>query len=129
MHRRRHFRLSRRGVVLRHGSRLCRQLLILRLRNRVLRQWLSILRRLRRRRRTWTEHRSRLLVDRLALLYRLILVLNRQLLQLWLLQLLQRLRLRLPVDWLRLRHRRGVILTVVVHADFGIVQEELTCGG
>ena len=49
MHRRRRFRLSRRGVVLRHGSRLCRQLLIL-----------------------------RRLVDRLVLLHRLILVLDRQ---------------------------------------------------
>ena len=65
-----------------------------------------------------------LLIDRLALLYRLILVLNRQLLLLWLLQLLQRLRLRLPVDWLRLRHRRGRVL-VVGHADSDVSSERL----
>ena len=92
MHRRRRLRLSRRGVVLGHGSRLCRQLLIL-----------------------------RRLVDRLVLLHRLILVLDRQQLLLW---LLQRLRLRLPVDWLRLRHRRSRVL-VVGHADSDVSSERL----
>ena len=89
MHRRRRLRLSRRGVVLGHGSRLCRQLLIL-----------------------------RRLVDRLVLLHRLILVLDRQQ------QLLQRLRLRLPVDWLRLQHRRSRVL-VVGHADSDVSSERL----
>ena len=92
MHSRRRFRLSRRGVVLGHGSRLCRQLLIL-----------------------------RRLVDRLVLLHRLLLVLDRQQLLLW---LLQRLRLRLPVDWLRLRQRRSRVL-VVGHVDSGILSERL----
>ncbi len=101
-----------------------RQLLILRLRSRVLRQRLSILHRLQLRRRIRTGHRSRLLVNRLALLYRLILVLNRRLLLLWLLQLLQRLRLRLLVDRLRLLQRRGRVL-VVVHADSGVLSERL----
>ncbi len=114
MHRLRHLRLSRRSIILRHRSRLYRRLLILRLRHLILRQGLSILHRLRRRRRIRTGHRSRLLVDRLNLLYRLILVLDRQLRLRLLLQLLLLLllRLQLPVDWLRLRHRRGVILLV-----------------
>ncbi len=90
------------------------------------RQRLSILHRLRRRRRILTGHRSRLLVDRLDLLYRLILVLDGQLLLGWLLWLL--LRLRLPVDRLRLRHWRGVILAVVVHTDTEVVQQELING-
>ncbi len=126
-HRLRHRRLSRRRVILRHRSRLYRRLLILRLRSRVLRQRLSILHRLRRRRRIRTGHRSLLLVDRLDLLYRLILVLDRRLRLRLQLQLLWRLwlRLRLPVGRLRLRHRRGVILAVVVHADSGILSERL----
>ncbi len=104
-----------------------RRLLILRLRSRVLLRRLSILHRLQRRRRIWTGHRSWLLVDRLALLHRLILVLNRRLLLLWWLQLLQRLRLRLrlPINWLRLRHLRGRVLAVVVHADSGVLSERL----
>jgi hypothetical protein len=48
-------------------------------RHLVLRQWLRILHRLRRRR-ILVGHGSRLLVDRLALLHRLILILNRRLL-------------------------------------------------
>ncbi len=123
LHRLRHRRLSRRSVILRHRSRLYRRLLILRLRHLILRQRLSILHRLRRRRRIRTGHGSRLLLDRLNLLYRLILVLDRLLLLQLLLQLLWRLRLRLPVG--RLRHRRGVILAVVVHADSGILSERL----
>jgi hypothetical protein len=108
---------------------LYHRLLILRLRHLILRQRLSILHRLRRRRRIQTGHRSRLLVDRLNLLYRLILVLDRRLLLRLLLQLLWwlQLRLRLPVGGLRLRHRRGVILAVVVHADSGILSERLIC--
>ncbi len=78
--RRRRFRLSRWGEVLRRGSRRCPQLLVL-----------------------------RQLIYRLILLHRLILVLGGQ-------HLLLRL---LPVDWLRLRHRRGEVLAVVVHADSG----------
>jgi hypothetical protein len=78
------FRLSRWGAVLGHGSRRC-QLLVL-----------------------------RQLVDRLILLHRLILVLGRQQLLLWL----------LPVDWLRLRQRRGRVL-VVGHVDSGILSERL----
>jgi hypothetical protein len=103
-------------------------------RHLVLRQGLRILHRLRRRRRVLIGHRSRLLVNRLALLYRLILVLNGRLLLLWwlqllwLLQLLQRLRLRLPIDRLRLRHRRGRVLAVVVHADSGVLSERLVGG-
>ncbi len=89
----------------------------------VRRQRLSILHRLRRRRRVLIGHRSRLLIDRLALLYRLILVLDRRLRLL--LQLLWWLRLRLPVGWLRLRHRRGEVLAVVVHADSGVLSERL----
>ncbi len=87
----------------------------------ILRQRLSILHRLRRR------HRSRLLVDRLNLLYRLILVLDRRLLLRLRLQLLLWLLLwlRLPVDRLRLWHRRGVILAVVVHADSGVLSVRL----
>jgi hypothetical protein len=105
-------------------------LLELGLRHLILRQRLRILHRLRRRRRVLIGHRSRLLVNRLALLYRLILVLNGLLLLwwlqlLWLLQLLQRLRLRLPIDRLRLRHRRGRVLAVVVHADSGVLSERL----
>ena len=73
----RRFRLSRWGAVLGHGSRRCHQLLVL-----------------------------RQLVDRLVLLHRLILVLGRQHLLLWL----------LPVDWLRLRKRRSRVL-VVGHVD------------
>jgi hypothetical protein len=115
-------RLSRLSIELRHRSRLYRWLLVLGLRHLIRRQRLRILHRLRRRIRT--GHRSRLLVDRLDLLYRLILVLDgRLLLRLLLLRLL--LWLRLPVDWLRLRHRRGVILAVVVHADSGVLSERL----
>ncbi len=127
MHRLRHLRLSRWSIILRHRSRLYRRLLILRLRHLILRQRLSILHRLRRQRRIRTGHRSRLLVDRLNLLYQLILVLDRRLRLGLLLQLLLLLllRLRLPVDWLRLRHRRGVILAVVVHADSGVLSERL----
>ena len=66
----------------------------------------------------------RRLVDRLVLLHRLILVLDRQQLLLW---LLQRLRLRLPVDWLRLRHRRSRVL-VVGHADLNASSERLVGG-
>ncbi len=93
----------------------------------ILRQRLRILHRLRRWRRVLIGHRSRLLVGRLALLYRLILVLNGRLLLLgwlqllWWLQLLQRL--RLPID--RLRRRRGRVLAVVVHADSGVLSERL----
>ena len=96
-------------------------------RHLVLRQWLRILHRLRRRRRILVGHRSRLLIDRLALLHRLILILNRRLLLLWRLQLLHRLRLRLPISRLRrrLRHRRGRVLAVVVHADSGMLSERL----
>ncbi len=119
-------RLGRLSIVLSHRSRLHRWLLVLRLRHLIRWQRLSILHRLRRRRRILAGHRSRLLVDRLDLLYRLILVLDGWLL----LRLLQRLllRLRLPVDRLRLRHRRGVILAVVVHTDSGVVQQELISG-
>ncbi len=85
MARRRCFRLSRWGVVRRHGSRRCHQLLVL-----------------------------RQLVDRLVLLHRLILVLGRQQLLLWL----------LPVDWLRLRHRLNRVL-VVGHVDSGVLSERL----
>ena len=114
-----------------------RWLLELGLRHLILRQRLRILHRLRRRRRrVLIGHRSRLLVNRLALLYRLILVLNGRLLLLWwlqllwLLQLLQRLwlRLRLPIDRLRLRRRRGRVLAVVVHADSGVLSERLVGG-
>ena len=140
LHRRRHLRLSRRSVELRHGSLLNSWLLELGLwlHRLILRQRLRILHRLRRRRRVLIGHRSRLLVNRLALLYRLILVLNGRLLLLWwlqllwLLQLLQRLRLRLrlglPIDRLRLRHRRGRVLAVVVHADSGVLSERLVGG-
>jgi hypothetical protein len=83
--RRRRFRLSRWGAVLGHGNRRCRQLLVL-----------------------------RQLVDRLILLHRLILVLGRQQLLLWL----------LPVDWLWLRQRRSRVL-VVGHVDSGILSERL----
>ena len=85
MFRRRCFRLSRWGEVLRRGSRRCRQLLVL-----------------------------RQLVYRLVLLHRLILVLSGQ-------RLLLRL---LPVDWLRLRHRRNQAL-VVGHVDPGMLSEKL----
>ena len=85
MHRRRRFRLGRWGVVLGHGSRRCHQLLVL-----------------------------GQLVDRLIRLHRLILVLGRQQLLLWL----------LPVDWLRLRHRRSRVL-VVGHADSEVSSERL----
>jgi hypothetical protein len=61
----------------------------------------------------------------LNLLYRLILVLDRRLLLRLRLQLMLWLLLRLPVDWLRLRHRRGVILAVVVHADSGVLSVRL----
>jgi len=128
LHRRRHLRLSRRSVELRHRSLLHSWLLELRLRRHlVLRQRLRILHRLRRRRRILVGHRSRLLIDRLALLHRLILILNRRLLLLWRLQLLHRLRLRLPISRLRrrLRHRRGRVLAVVVHADSGMLSERL----
>jgi hypothetical protein len=120
-------RLKRLSIELRHRSRLYRWLLVLGLRHLIRRQRLRILHRLRRRRRIRTGHGSRLLVDRLDLLYRLILVLDGRLLLRLLLQLLLRLllRLRLPVDWLRLRHRRGVILAVVVHADSGVLSERL----
>ena len=96
-------RLSRLSIELRHRSRLHRWLLELGLRHLILRQRLRILHRLRRRRRVLIGHWSRLLVDRLALLYRLILVLNWRLQLRLLLQLLRRLRLRLrlPVGWLR----------------------------
>ncbi len=114
-------RLSRLNVVLIRGSRLHRRLLKLGLRHRIRRQRLSILHRRLQRRRILVGHRSRLLIDRLGLLYRLIMVLDGRLLRLL-------LRLLLPVDRLRLRHRRGVILAVVVHVDFEIVQEELVCG-
>ena len=66
----------------------------------------------------------RRLVDRLVLLYRLILALDGQQLLLWLLQLLQRLRLRLQVDWLRLRHRRSRVL-IVGHVDSDVSSERL----
>jgi hypothetical protein len=122
LHRLRHLRLGLRSVILRHRSRLYRRLLILRLRHLILRQRLSILHRLRRQR-IRTGHRSRLLIYRLNLLYRLILVLDRWLRLL--LQLLWWLRLRLPVGWLRLRHRRGEVLAVVVHADSGVLSERL----
>jgi hypothetical protein len=110
-------RLSRLSIVLRHRSRLYRWLLVLGLRHLIRRQRLSILHRLRRRRMR-TGHRPRLLIDRLNLLYRLILVLDGR--------LLLRLRLQLLL-WLllRLRHRRGVILGVVVHADSGVLSERL----
>ena len=85
MPRRRRFRLRRWGVVLRHGSRRSHQLLVL-----------------------------RQLVDRLVLLHRLILVLDRQQLLLWL----------LPIDRLRLRHRRNRVL-VVGHLDSGMLSERL----
>ncbi len=100
-----------------------RWLLELGLRQLIRRQRLRILHRLGRRRRIRTGHGSRLLVDRLALLYRLVLVLNGRLLLRLLLQLLRRrrLRLRLPVDWLRLRHRRGKVLAVDVHSDWGVL--------
>ncbi|MFN9907438.1 MAG: hypothetical protein ACK56F_15175, partial [bacterium] len=64
---------------------------------------------------------SRLLINRLALLHRLILILNRRLL------LLYRLWLRLPISRLRrrLRHRRGRVLAVVVHVDSGLISERL----
>jgi hypothetical protein len=114
-------RLSRLNVVLIHGSRLHRRLLKLGLRHRIRRQRLSILHRRLRQRRILVGHRSRLLIDRLGLLYWLVLVLDGRLLQLL-------LRLLLAVDRLRLRHRRGAILAVVVHVDFEIVQEELVCG-
>ncbi len=125
MHRRCHLRLSRRSIILRHRSRLYPWLLELRLRHLIRRQRLRILHRLQRRRRVLIGHRSRLLVDRLALLYRLVLVLNERLLLRLRLQLLRRLRLWLPVGWLRLRHRRGKILAVVVHADSGVLSERL----
>ncbi len=115
-------RLSRLSIILSHGSRRHRRLLVLGLHHRIRRQRLGILHRLRRRRRILAGHRSRLLVDRLSLLHRLILVLDGRLL----LRLL--LRLRLPIYQLRLLHRRGVILAVVVHVDFGIVQKELISG-
>ncbi len=83
--RRRRFRLSRWGVVHGHGSRRCNQLLVL-----------------------------GQLVDRLVLWHRLILVLGRQQLLLWL----------LPVDWLRLRHQRNRVL-VVGHVDSGMLSERL----
>ncbi len=118
-------RLSRLSIELRHRSRLYRWLLELGLRHLIRRQRLRILHRLRRRRRVLVGHRSRLLVDRLALLYRLILVLNGRLLLRLLLQLLRRLRLRLPVGWLGLRHRRGEVLAVVVHADSGVLSGRL----
>ncbi len=120
-------RLSRLSIVLRHRSRLYRRLLVLGLRHLIRRQRLRILHRLRRRRRIRARHGPRLLVDRLDLLYQLILVLDGRLLLRLLLQLLLRLllRLRLPVDWLRLRHRRGLILAVVVHADSGVLSERL----
>ncbi len=128
MHRLRHLRLelrlSRLSIVLSHRGRLHRRLLVLGLRHLIRRQRLSILHRLRRR--ILAGHRSLLLVDRLDLQYRLILVLDGRLLLRLLLWLL--LRLRLPVDRLRLRHRRGVILAVVVHADSGAVQQELISG-
>ncbi len=70
-----------------------------------------------------------MLVDRLALLHRLILVLDRWRLLLWRLQWLQRLWLRLPIHrlWRRLwqRHRRGRVLAVVVHADSGMLSKRL----
>ena len=113
-------RLSRLSIVLIHGSRLHRRLLKLGLRHRIQGQRLGILHR--RLRLILVGYRSRLLVDRLVLLHRLILVLDGRLLRLL-------LRLRLPIDRLRLWHRRGVILAVVVHVDFGIVQEELIGGG
>ncbi len=56
----------------------------------------------------------RQLVYRLVLLHRLILVLSGQ-------RLLLRL---LPVDWLRLRHRRNQVL-VVGHVDSGMISERL----
>jgi hypothetical protein len=96
-------RLGRLSIVLSHRSRLHRRLLVLGLRHLIRRQRLSILHRLRRRRRILAGHRSRLLVNRLDLLYQLILVLDGRLLLRLLLWLL--LRLRLPVDRLRLRHR------------------------
>jgi hypothetical protein len=114
------------SIILRHRSRLYRRLLILRLRHLILRQRLSILHRLRRwRRRIRTGHRSRLLIDRLNLLYRLILVLDRRLRLLLQLLWWLRLRLQLPVGRLRLRHRRGEVLAVVVHADSGVLSERL----
>ena len=85
MPRRHRFRLSRRGAVLGHRSRRCHHLLVL-----------------------------RQLVDWLILLHRLILVLGRQQLVLWL----------LPVDWLWLRQRRSRVL-VVGHVDSGILSERL----
>jgi hypothetical protein len=91
----------------------------------ILRQGLRILHRLRRRRRILVGHRSRLLIDRLALLHRLILILNRRLLLLWRLQLLQRLRLPIRRLRRRLRHRRGRVLAVVVHVDSGMISERL----
>ncbi len=75
-------------MILGHGSRRCHQLLVL-----------------------------RQLVDRLVLLHRLILVLGRQQLLLWL----------LPVDWLRLRHRRSRVL-VVSHVDSDVSSERLVGG-
>jgi hypothetical protein len=83
-------RLSRLSIVLSHGSRLHRRLLELRLRHQIWRQRLSILHRRLRRRRILVGHWSRLLVDRLGLLHRLILVLDGRLL----LRLLLRLRHR-----------------------------------
>jgi hypothetical protein len=114
-------RLSRVSIVMSHGSRLHRRLLELGLRHLIRWQRLGILHRRLRRRRILIGYRSPLLVDRLGLLHRLILVLDGRLLRLL-------LRLRLPIDRLRLWHRRGVILAVVVHVDLGIVQEELICG-
>ncbi len=119
-------RLSRLSIELRHRSRFYRWLLELGLRHLIRWQRMRILHRLRRRRRVLIGHRSRLLVDRLALLYRLVLVLNGWLLLWLLLQLLRRL--RLPVGWLRLRHRRGKVLAVVVHTDSGILSGRLVGG-
>ncbi len=85
MRRRRRVRLSRWGVVLGRKSRWSHQLLVL-----------------------------GQLVDRLIRLHRLILVLGRQQLLLWL----------LPVYWLRLRQRQSRVL-VVGHVDSGILSERL----